>query len=105
VFVTQQGDNGFVAWFTYDADGRAVWFAGNTVRNGSVFSGTLYATTGPPFDALPWDSSRVSVRPIGTATLAFTDANNGSFAYDVSGTRGFKAITRMVFSVPATVCR
>jgi hypothetical protein len=105
VFITHQGDNAFVVWFTYDIDGRAVWFVGNTVRNGGVYSGAFYRTTGPPFTASPWQSSRVAVNPVGTVTLSFSDANNGSFSYTVPGASGFKAITREVFASPPTVCR
>jgi len=106
LFVTHQGDNAFAVWFTYDTDGHAVWFAGNAVKSGDhVFSGTFYRTTGAPYTVDPWPSGNTVANPVGSLTLAFSDANNGSFTYEVSGTRGFKAIAREAFSTPATACR
>ena len=106
LFVTHQGDNAFAVWFTYDTDGRALWFVGNAVKSGDrVYSGTFYRTTGAPYTIDPWPSRNTVANAVGSLTLAFSDANNGTFTYDVSGTRGFKSITRQVFSSPATVCR
>ena len=105
IFITHQGDNAFVVWYTYDVDGRGTWFVGNAVRNGAVYSGTFYRTTGPPFTASPWESARVGVNPVGTITLSFSDANNAMFSYSVAGKSGFKAITREAFASPPTVCR
>jgi len=47
----------------------------------------------------------VVATPVGTLTLSFSDANNGTFSYSVPGASGFKAITREAFSSPPTVCR
>jgi YVTN family beta-propeller protein len=107
LYVTHQGDNLFVTWFTYGPDGKAMWLVGSNVvktANGT-YSGTLYRTWGPPFNALPWNPSQVSVLPVGTVTLAFTDAGNGRFSYTALGMSQSKSITRQVFSAPATVCR
>ena len=43
--------------------------------------------------------------PVGSVTLTFTDAANATFSYSAMGVSGSKAITRQVFSAPATVCR
>jgi hypothetical protein len=37
--------------------------------------------------------------------LAFSDAGNGTMTYTVDGITQSKAITRQVFSSPATACR
>jgi DNA-binding beta-propeller fold protein YncE len=106
LFVTHQGDNAFAVWFTYDTDGRALWFVGNAARSGeAVFSGTFYRTTGAPYTTDPWPANRTVTNAVGSFTLAFSGANNGSFTYSVPGASGFKAITREVFATPATVCR
>ena len=106
LFVTHQGDNVFAVWFTYDTDGRALWFVGNAVSSGDrVYSGTFYRTTGAPYTVDPWPSSSVVTNAVGSLTLAFSDANNGTFTYSVPGASGFKSITREVFSTPATMCR
>ncbi len=93
-----QGDVIFATWFTYDAAGRAWWLSMTANRTGnSVFSGTLYATHGPAFNATPFNPNAVSYLPVGAGTLTFSDADNATFAYTVNGIAQTKAITRMVF--------
>lgn len=55
--------------------------------------------------ATPWDPSRVSRIPTGTATLTFSDDDHGTFAYTVGAASGSRAITRQVFAAPPTRCR
>jgi hypothetical protein len=96
--LAQQGDVIFASWFTYDATGKAWWLSmtANPVGN-NVFSGTLYQTRGPAFNTVPFDANAVTYQAVGTGTLAFSDANNGTFNYTVNGISGTKPITRMVF--------
>ena len=70
-----------------------------------TYSGTLYRTTGPPFDATPFLPSGVTATAVGTATFAFTDGNTGTFNYTVDGVSQSIAITRQVFVSPGTVCQ
>ena len=107
VNVTHQGDIVFATWFTYGADGRGVWFVMSEGRRmtGNTFTGALYRTRGPAFDAQPWNPSQVSVTPVGTASLTFADADNGTFQYTVEGITQAKSITRQVYASPKTVCR
>lgn len=107
LFLTHQGDDLFTVWFTYDTDGSPVWFVGsNITRTGNgTYAGTLYRTFGPPFSASPWDPSKVSVMPVGSATLTFSDNSNGTFARTVNGFSRTDAITREVFASPQTVCQ
>ena len=69
------------------------------------YSGTLYMTSGPAFNAVPFDPMRVSLTAVGTATFSFSDGNSGTFTYTVNGITQSKAITRQVFSTPGTVCQ
>lgn len=107
VNITQQGNILFVTWFTYDASGKGMWLVGSNVSRttGNTFSGQLFRTAGPAFNAVPWNPSQVSVTQVGTVTLTFSDANNGTFAYTVNGVSQAKPITRQVYSSPTTVCR
>jgi hypothetical protein len=107
MFLTHQGDNIFLTWFTYDTNGRPLWFVGSNIAKtgNATYAGTLYRTYGPPFTASPWEGSRVSTVPAGSATLAFSDAGNGVFTYNVGGLTGSKPIIREAFSSPPTVCR
>jgi hypothetical protein len=94
-----EGDVIFATWFTYDATGKAWWLsmAANRIGNNNSFSGTLYETRGPAFNAVPFDSNAVTYRAVGTGTLTFSDGDNGTFTYTVNGIPGTKPITRMVF--------
>ena len=98
-----QGDVIFASWFTYDLHGKGWWLVMTAPSTGgNTFSGTLVTVTGPAFDAVPFDPSQVVGTPVGTGTLTFVDANNGSFVYTVNGISQTKAITRQVFGLLPT---
>jgi alpha-tubulin suppressor-like RCC1 family protein len=95
--MAQQGTNIFLAWYVYDNSGRPMWYvASNCTVSGAGCTGTLYRTTGPPFGPT-FNSSAVQAFAVGSATLTFSDANNGTLSYTVSGVSGSKAITRQLF--------
>jgi hypothetical protein len=103
-----QGDVIFASWFTYDIAGKGWWLvmtANNT--GGNSFSGTLFETTGPAFDAVPFppqgNPGGITGSAVGTGTLTFADANNGTFTYTVKGVTQTKAITRQIFG-PLPTC-
>ena len=106
VHLVQQGNILFATWFTYDTDGTGMWLVmSNGVNTGpSTYSGTLYRTTGPSFDAVPWNPADVVSTPVGTATFAFTSAERGTFTYTVNGTTQSKAIIPLAFSSPMPNC-
>jgi hypothetical protein len=101
--LAHQGDVIFATWFTYDATGKAWWLSMTANASApNVFSGTLYRTQGPAFSAVPFNPAAVTATPVGTGTLTFNDANDGTFAYTVNGVSQTKAITRQVFgALPA----
>lgn len=104
--LTQQGDTIVGTWFTYDDDHSPLWLlvAAPKVAQGA-FAGTLYRTTGPAFNAVPFNPATAVATPVGTAMFTFSDGNNGVFAYTVNGVTQSKAITREVFQSPGTVCQ
>ena len=106
VNISQQGNVLFATWFTYDATGRDVWFVmpGSTQTGAMSWSGTLYRTTGTPFDA-EWNPSKLTVTNVGSASFNFTDANNGTFNATVNGVSTSKPIGRETFGFPQTVCK
>jgi hypothetical protein len=63
--------------------------------------------TGPAFDAVPFpplgSPGGATGSTVGTGTLSFSDANNGTFSYTVNGVSQTKAITRQAFG-PIPVC-
>ncbi len=99
-----QGDTIFATWFTYDTTGQGNWLVMTAPKTGNgTYSGTLYSTTGPAFNSVPFNPANVTAKAEGTGTLTFTDVNNGSFAYVIGSTSQTKAITREVFG-PMPTC-
>jgi len=104
VNLTQQGSILFATWFTYDTDGTGLWLV---MPNGSsatanMYTGALYRTSGPRFDA--FDTTKVVATQVGTATFTFGDSNTGTFAYTVNGVSQTKSIIRETFATPVPTC-
>jgi hypothetical protein len=107
-----QGNSVFATWYTYDVDGTPLWLSALAPRvdTSNVYSGTLYRTSGPRFDA--FDPTKVLPVQVGTATLTFADGNHASFAYSTSGADGLpiasqsKQVTRFLFAAAGgTLCQ
>jgi len=74
-----QGDTTFATWFSYDSTGKTLWLSMTATQVGvNQYAGTLYQTHGPAFSAVPFNPALVSVTPVGSGTLTFSDLNNGS---------------------------
>jgi hypothetical protein len=99
-----QGDTVFATWFTYGFDGKPQWFAAvlHLVAPG-VYSGNLQTVTGPSFDAVPWEPSKVARTVVGTMTVAYSDRDNGVVRYTLLGVTQTKPITRQLFGA-APIC-
>ena len=103
---THQGDTIFATWFTYDHDRTPMWLVVTANKTApGTYTGTLYRTTGPAFNAVPFNPAAVVGTNVGTATLTFTDGNTASFAYTVNGVSQVKTIIREIFRPPGTVCQ
>jgi hypothetical protein len=103
---THQGDSIFATWFTYDHDRTPMWLVVTANKTApGTYTGTLYRTTGPAFNAVPFNPAAVAGTNVGTATLTFTDGNTASFAYTVNGVSQVKPIIREIFRPPGTVCQ
>jgi lysyl endopeptidase len=91
--------NIFAVWYTYDATGRMMWYVlpGGTWTSPTSFTGNIYATTGPAGNAASFDPNAVTRRIVGTGTLNFSDANNGTFAFSIDGVSSTKSLTRQPF--------
>jgi lysyl endopeptidase len=91
--------NIFGVWYTYGDSGKRTWYVlpGGTWVDSNTFTGTLYATTGPASDAAKFDAQRTKATSVGTATLRFSDANNGTWSYSVGGLSGTKPIARQSY--------
>jgi len=84
-----QGDLVFGTWYTYDTSGNAYWLSmlGNrTTSTSNVYGGDINVNAGPPFNNFVGAATFIKV---GTGTLTFSDANNGTFDYRLdAGTGG-----------------
>jgi hypothetical protein len=104
---THQGDTVFASWFTFDLTGKGLWLVMTATKTGNgIYTGTLFQLTGPPFDAVPFpplgSPGGAAGIVVGTGTLTFTGASDGSFAYTVNGISQTKTITRQAFGTMPT---
>jgi len=104
VNIAQHGNTIFATLFTYDRNGKGMWLvlpAGEQTADGK-FSGPIYTTSGPAFNASPWHS--ISFNAVGTMTFDFTNGNAGTLTYTVNGVTVTKSIQRQVFGNVRTDC-
>ena len=104
VNLAHQGNILFATLYTYDANRKALWFSMSEGRlvGARTYSGTLYRSTGPAFNASPW--SAIALTSVGTMTFAFTDGKSGTMTYSVNGVQVVKQISRFEFSNPKPLC-
>jgi hypothetical protein len=105
VNIAHQDDILFGTLFTYNASGQPIWYVmsdGEQVASGR-YSGALYRTTGPAFNAVPFTPVTNPVQ-VGTMSFTFTNGNAGTMTYTVDGVQVVKQIQRQVFSTPKTQC-
>ena len=109
VNIAHQADVLFVTYYTYDATGRAVWYAipNANSRQAPGYIGSVYRGRGPAYDSPVWDASKVVLAEVGSATFG-VDLYPGSatiqFKYMIEGDGKLTGLTRMSFATPASVC-
>ena len=89
----------FAIWYTYDANGKMTWYhvPSGSWSDSMTYSGTLYAVSGPAFNANTFNAMQVKRTAVGTATLRFTSANSGTWTFNVDGATGTKSLSRLPF--------
>ena len=99
-----QGDTIFATWFTYDTTGKGWWLVMTAAKTApNTYAGMLFTTKGPAFSAQPFNPMQVTATQVGSGTLSFSNANNGTFTYTVNGVAQVKNLTRQVFG-PLPTC-
>jgi hypothetical protein len=85
-------------WHTYGSSGEPIWYSlqEGSWTSAARFETRVFATTGPHFDT-PFASRPVTIRPVGTATLEFADAQSAQFSYAIDAMSGRRSIRRMSF--------
>lgn len=98
VMHASERNNVFGTLFTYRHDGKSTWLAVPASRwaHPRRFTGELYRTSGHAFGGA-FDSSSVTVTPVGTLAIEFTDKDNGRLTYSIDGVAVEKRITRQAF--------
>jgi hypothetical protein len=105
--VTHQDNTLFATLFTYDASGKGLWLvmSGGQRQSDGSYSGDLFRTSGPAFNANPFTPIGAgNVTTVGTMRLRFSDGLNGTLTYTYNGASVTKSITRQVFSSPLPDC-
>jgi hypothetical protein len=106
--VNHQGSIVFATLFTYDAAGAQMWLVmsnGALQADGVTYTGSLYRTTGPAFNAEPFAPlTAANLSTVGTMSLRFLDANAAILTYSMNGTAVTKAIERQVYGARAATC-
>ncbi len=106
--VAHQGDSLFLTFYVYSADSKPTWFtslakyAGSTASGALIYTGDLYATTGPYFGG-PFDPNQVGRRNVGTATFRAESVTTATLTYTVDGVSTSKPVQRATIqSLPLT---
>jgi hypothetical protein len=105
--LNHQGNIVFATLFTYDTSRAPLWLVmsnGAMQSDGVTFTGDLYRTTGPAFNANPFSPDAVAVSRVGTMTVSFVDVNSGTLKYTVNGVEVNKGIQRQVYGTRAAAC-
>ena len=90
----------FATLFAYGPDNQPIWYTATLIYEGSsVWSGTLYKTTGPWFGAGVFDPSTVTVVAVGTMTVTATSIATATLTYTVNGVAVTKAIERELLAL------
>lgn len=96
--IAQQGRVLFPVWYTYDANGKAVFFAvPGGIWNGNAFTGDIYSTVSSPWLGAAYDPKLFQPSLVGSMTLTFTDQSNAVMRYTVNGIAQTKNIVRQPY--------
>ncbi|MBZ0248778.1 MAG: hypothetical protein K8F93_03895 [Burkholderiales bacterium] len=105
--ISHQGDILFGTLFTYDATGRPLWLvmpAGERQGTSTTYNGTLYRTTGPPFNAVPFTPiGPQNLTVVGAMTFTYT-GSGAALAYSYDGVTVSKLVQKQVFGSRAATC-
>ncbi len=105
IALTHQADTLFAALFVYDSANKPVWLlmSNGAKIDDNTYSGDLYQTTGPAFNAPSYNPANLTVTWVGTATFSFQDTYSGTLAYSVNGVAVTKSISRQTYTnLPVT---
>lgn len=105
LFVVQAGDLLVPAWYTYDSDGKPLWFliSGAERQADGSYVGGLYRYTGAPFSQTVANAVN-STTQAGTARLRYTSADTIDFSYTIGTLTQTKSVSRFNLSTDTLTC-
>ena len=97
--IVQQYRTMFIAWYTYDVQGRPTWFVvpGGTWTSASRFTARAYRASGVPWAGVPFNAAGVSLTDAGSITLDFQDASHATFTTIIDGITVARPVERFLF--------
>lgn len=102
--ITQHDSMILAALGTYDQAGHPIWYVMSSCPlSGNGCTGDIYQFSGGTSPALPWNGAGNVATRVGTGTLTFADANNGTLDVTINGASGSKSITRTIFAIGTTL--
>jgi hypothetical protein len=89
----------FLTWFTYDADGRATWFAmpEGQWTDDHTWTGPVVKTSGSSRLAGDYSAAAFSATKVGDFSIRFTGTTAATFTYDVEGHKGTLDLQRFEY--------
>lgn len=106
--LNHQGSTIFGTLFTYDQNRAPLWLVmsgGAMQADGVTYTGDLYRTTGPAFNAQPFTPiGPGNITRVGSMTLRFSDASVGTLRYTVNGVEVVKTVQRQVYGTRSANC-
>jgi hypothetical protein len=99
ITIAQQYRSLFLAWYTYDAEGRARWYfvsSGEWIA-ASVFRGRAYRSTSSPWLGAAYSPAAFASHDVGEVTLTFSDPSHAVMSYTIDGVTQSKPISRFLF--------
>ncbi len=104
--IAHQGNVLFPNWFTFDNDGKPLWFgmiAGATLQADGSYSGAIYRLRGVPFNLINGSPAFTSSSIVGQGKMLFTGADRLRFDYTVNGISQSKNLEPLIFA-ERTIC-
>jgi hypothetical protein len=101
--IAQHNSMIFAAVGSYDQAGQPIWYVTSCPISGNGCTGDIYQFSGGTSPALPWNGAGNVAARVGTGTLTFADANNGTLNVTINGAFSSKSITRTIFAAGATL--
>ena len=96
----------FATLFTYTAAGAPVWLvmSDGVQQSDGTFQGTLFRTTGPAFNTVPWPATGAVATPVGTMRVSFSTIGTAQLTYTFDNATVTKTIVRQRFGTSLPTC-